>query len=250
MNSKKLGLALGSGAWMGLAHIGVLKSLEENKIPISFIAGSSVGSIIGGLYAFNPNIKEIEKIVNNLSLKDANLYGLLKKTIGNVKIEDLKIPYSAIASDLLTGEAVVINQGSLITALKASSAVPLLFSPVKIKGKNLVDGGMTNPIPINTVRQMGADVVMGVNLYDGIFPIDLKDQKISRLKSFKMSRYIWLKKLAEIDQKSADIALNLEIPNTDFGVFAKFFNNQQTIDIGYQSTNKIINQIKDKLFVV
>lgn len=247
MNSKKLGLALGSGAWMGLAHIGVLKSLEENKIPISFIAGSSVGSIIGGLYAFNPNIKEIEKIVNGLSFKDVNLYGLLKNIIGNVKIEDLKIPYSAIASDLLTGEAVVINKGSLITAIKASSAVPLLFSPVKINGRHLVDGGMTNPIPISNLRQMGADVVMGVNLYDGIFPIALKDKKISRLKSFKMSRYIWLKKLAEINQQSSDIALNLKIKNTDFGVFAKFFNNQETVDIGYNSTNKIIDKIKNKL---
>lgn len=247
MKNKKLGLALGSGAWMGLAHIGVLKSLEENKIPISFITGSSVGAIIGGLYAFNPNIKEIEKIVNSLSLKDANLDRLLKKIIGNVQIEDLKIPYSAIASDLLTGEPVVINKGSLITAMKASSAVPLLFSPVNINGNYLVDGGMTNPIPIKTVRQMGADVTMGVNLYDGIFPINLKDKKISRLKSFKMSRYIWLKKLAEIDQKSADIALNLNIPNTDFGVFAKFFNNQETINIGYQSTNEIIDKIKDKL---
>lgn len=247
MNSKKLGLALGSGAWMGLAHIGVLKSLEENKIPISFIAGSSVGAIIGGLYAFNPNIKEIEKIVNNLNLKDVNLNRLLKKIVGNVQIEDLKIPYSAISSDLLTGESVVINKGSLIAAMKASSSVPLLFSPVKINNQNLVDGGMVNPIPINTVRQMGADVVMGVNLYDGIFPIALKDKKISRLKSFKMSRYIWLKKLADIDQKSADIALNLKIKNTDFGVFAKFFNNQETVDIGYKSTNKIIEQIKNKL---
>ncbi len=247
MKKKKLGLALGSGAWMGLAHIGVLKSLEENKIPISFIAGSSVGSIIGGLYAFNPNIKEIEKIVKGLSFKDANLYRLLKNIIGNIKIEDLKIPYAAIASDLLTGEHVVINKGSLLTAIKASSSVPLLFPPVKINGKHLVDGGMTNPIPISTVRQMGADVVVGVNLYDGIFPIPLKDKKISRLKSFKMSRYIWLKKLAEIDQQSSDIALNLKIPNTDFGVFAKFFHNQETIDIGYQSTNKIIDKIKTKL---
>lgn len=247
MKNKKLGLALCSGAWMGLAHIGVLKSLEENKIPISFIAGSSVGAIIGGLYAFNPNIKEIEKIINSLSLKDANLDRLLKKIIGNVQIEDLKIPYSAIASDLLTGQSVVINKGSLIAAMKASSSVPLLFSPVKINNQNLVDGGMTNPIPTKTVRQMGADVVMGVNLYSGIFPIDLKDKKISRLKSFKMSRYIWLKKLAEIDQQSSDIALNLEIKNTDFGVFAKFFNNQETINIGYNSTNKIIDQIKNKL---
>jgi NTE family protein len=264
MKNKKFGIALGSGAWMGLAHVGVLKSLEENNISPSFIAGSSAGSIFGGLYAFTGSVKEVEKIITSLSFKtiikpilnrslnksfdvDVKFDRLLKSIVGDIKIEDLKIPYSAVASDLLTGEPVVIKSGNLVTAMKASSAVPLLFRPVKIDDSYLVDGGMTYPIPIDVVRSMGADIVMGVNLYSGIFPINLKIKKISRSKSFKMSRYLWLKKLADINQQSADIVLNLDIKNTDFGVFAKFFNNQETINIGYLSTNKIIDQIKKRL---
>lgn len=120
MKQKKFGLALGSGGWRGLAHIGVIKSLSKNNIPIDFIAGSSIGSIIGGLYAINQDIKEVENIINSLKFKNIfksvfknpldrhqDLNGrfdhFFKKIIGNIQIEDLKIPYTAVASNLFTG---------------------------------------------------------------------------------------------------------------------------------------------------
>jgi NTE family protein len=260
--SQKLGLALGSGAWMGLAHIGVIKSLCQHDIPISFISGSSIGAIIGGLYAATNDIYEIEKIAKSLSFKSVvkpifqkssdrrfsmnNKFDqFFKNIIGDVQIEDLKIPYSAVASNLLTGESLTFTKGSLITAMKASSAVPLVFNPVKIGSDYFFDGGMTHPIPVDVVKQMGADIVMGVNLYNGIFPVELSShQKMSRLKAFKISRYIWLQKLAQFDLKSADISLNLNIPNDDYGIFAKFFNNQKVIDYGQSTTDNIISKIK------
>ena len=263
MKQKKIGLALGSGAWMGLAHIGVIKSLVEHQIPIDYISGSSVGSIVGGLYAVNQDIKEVEKIINSLKYKtvfksvfknpldrqkdfNGRFDRFFKKIIGNVQIEDLKVPYVAIASNLLTGEAVAINHGSLITAMKASSAVPLLFPPIKIDSNYFLDGGMTSPIPIEFVKKMGADFTIGVNLYDGIFPITLKKKHLSRIQAFKISRFLWLQKLAQDNLKSADICLNLKVSNDSFGFLTKFINNRETVDYGYKATNKLISQIKDQ----
>lgn len=265
MQSKKLGLALGSGAWRGLAHIGVLKSLSQNNIPIDFIAGSSIGSIIGGMYAAINDINEIEKIANslnfisilksvfqkssdNISIINDQFDLFFKNIVGDVQIEDLKTPFCAVASDILTGELVTINKGSLITAMKASSAIPLLFKPIKISDNYLFDGGLITPVPTDTVRQMGADIVMGVNLYGGVFPVNLKPKsELSNIQAVKISRFLWLKKLSEIDLKSADIPLDLKIPNEDYGFFAKFLNNQEVIDYGYKATNAIIDQIINRL---
>jgi NTE family protein len=264
-SDKKIGLALGSGAWRGLAHIGVIKSLSQNNLPIDFIAGSSIGSIIGGLYAAIGDINEVEKIATSLSfisiiksifqkpsskvpVFNRRFNHFFRNIIGDIQIEDLKIPYCAVASDLITGKAVNINQGSLITAMEASSAVPLFFKPVKINNNYLFDGGMTTPVPTDIIRQMGADIVIGVNLYGGIFPINLDRQsKISRIKATKISRFLWLNQLAQINLKSADISLDLKIPDDDYGFFVKFLNNQKIIDYGQKSTDAVINQINQQL---
>jgi predicted acylesterase/phospholipase RssA len=263
--NKKIGLALGSGAWRGLAHIGVIKSLSQNNFPIDFIAGSSVGSIIGGLYAAIGDINEVEKIAISLSFRsiiksifqkpsgkisifNKRFDHFFRNIIGNIKIEDLNIPYCAVASDLITGKSININQGSLVTAMEASSAVPLFFKPVKIDNNYFFDGGMTTPIPTDIIRQMGADIVIGVNLYGGIFPINLDHQpKLSRIKATKISRFLWLNQLAQINLKSADIPLDLKIPDDDYGFFVKFLNNQKVIDYGQKSTDAVINQINQQL---
>lgn len=245
MTNKKIGLALGSGAWRGLAHIGVIKSLLENNIPIDFIAGSSIGSIVGGIYATTGDIKKVEKIAKELNLKKITSQ-FLKKTIGDVKIENTKIPFCAVGSDLLTGELVEIKNGSLAKALKASSAIPVIFKPIKMNNEIIFDGGMISPVPTKVVRNMGADIVIGVNLYGGIFPIS-KNLKLNRIKSGKLSRFLSLKKLSEIDLESADISIELKIPNDDYSFFAKFLNNQETIDHGYDTTQKLIPQIQKLL---
>lgn len=262
---KKIGLALGSGGGRGLAHIGVIKSLNKNGVPIDFIAGSSVGAIIGGLYAATADIKEVEKIANSLNFKkfiksffkgvvsrktilDKNFDIYFEKIIGGINIEDLKIPFCAVGSNLLTGEIELIRQGSLITAMKASSAIPLLLKPVKIDDKYIFDGGMISPVPVKVVKQMGADVAIGVSLYGNIFPIELKKNKrMSKLKAGMLSRFLALNKLAEIDLLDADVSLSLKIPNEDYGVFKKFLSNQQLIDYGFKSTEEKIKDIKSKL---
>ncbi len=259
-NDKKIGLALGSGGGRGMAHIGVIKSLLKNKIPIDFIAGSSIGSIIGGIYAATGDINEVEKIANSINFKkfirsffrrssegksifDKKFNLFFEKIIGNVNIEDLKIPYCAVGSNLLTGEIVKINKGNLIQAMKASTAIPLILNPVKIEDELIFDGGMITPVPVEVVKEMGADVVIGVSLYGNVFPIKFKkDKRMSRLRAGTLSRFISLKKLTEIDLSKADIPLEIKIPNEDYGVFKKFFSNRQLIECGFETMEEIIKK--------
>jgi NTE family protein len=265
MSTKKLGLALGSGSWRGLAHIGVIKSLVKNDIPIDYISGCSIGSIIGGLYAALGDIKEIEKIADSLSFKtffksvlprprrrslvfNGKFDQFFGNILGNIKIEDLKIPYCAIGSDLMTGELIVINKGSLVTAMKASSAIPVFFNPVNYEDKKVLDGGLISPVPVKEVRTMGADVVLGVSLYGGAFPVKLDPKhKLTRLKAGKISRFLSLQTLADINLKSADVTLDLKIPNEDYGFFSQFSNSKELINCGTKSAANIIPLLKDKL---
>jgi len=176
----KIGLALGSGGAKGLAHIGVIKVLEKNNIPIDFIAGSSIGALIGGFYSATKDIKQVEEIVLStnwrqlLSLIDPSLRrGLIKGEkikkfieahIGKVKFQDLKIPLSVIATDLRTGEIIPINQGEVASAIRASISFPLIFKPVEREGRLLTDGGLSLSIPVEVVNKMGAGLVIAVNL--------------------------------------------------------------------------------------
>ena len=179
----KIGLALGSGAARGLAHIGILRALKEKNISIDVIAGSSMGALVGACYARNGDITDIEETVLNLDwrqlaqLADPNLallfkgviHGkkvkeLLKTIIGDIKFKDLKIPLAVVATDVNTGEEVVIKEGSVIEAVRASISIPAIFMPVKFNSRFLIDGGIVNPVPVNVVKDMGATFVIACNV--------------------------------------------------------------------------------------
>lgn len=179
----KIGLALGSGAARGLAHIGVLKALTEEGVSINMIAGSSMGALVGACYARNGEIANFEEIVLKIDWKqlaqlvDPNLallfkgviHGkkvkeLLKAIIGDVEFKDLKIPFAVVATDVNTGGEVVIKEGSVIEAVRASISIPAIFTPVKFKNRFLIDGGIVNPIPVNIVKNMGATFVIACNV--------------------------------------------------------------------------------------
>ena len=184
LGGKKIGLALGSGAARGLAHIGVLEVLTKEGIPIDMIVGTSAGAGVGALYARGLDIDWVKKETLALAtnwtkiapLIDPSLpkTGLIKgKKIkdllayyigGNIKFSDLKIPFACIATDIDTGEEVVIERGSVPEALRASISVPTIFTVVKWEGRYLVDGGLVNPVPVSVVKRMGADFVIAVNV--------------------------------------------------------------------------------------
>lgn len=174
----RLGVALGGGFARGLAHIGVLKVLEEENIAVDFIAGTSVGSVIGAAYASGISAKELEEIASLVRFKDFSRwtfsrFGIfnndkmavfLRKVLRCKTFEELRIPLAVAATDVVTGEAMVFTSGELIDPVRASCAYPGMFLPVNINGRLLVDGLLAHSVPTVPLRALGADWVIGVNL--------------------------------------------------------------------------------------
>jgi len=173
----EVGLALGSGAAKGFAHVGVLRVLEENAIPIDYVAGCSIGAIVGALYAAGMPLAQIERRLQGADRKvirwtipftaiwsDAGLRRVLRDPGPAVQFQELPIPFAAIATDLLTGHEVVLRDGLVWRAVQASVSIPGIFPPTLIGDRYLVDGGLVNPIPGQTVRDMGANLVVAVDL--------------------------------------------------------------------------------------
>jgi NTE family protein len=175
----KLGLALGSGAARGLAHIGVLKVLEKAEIPIDIIAGTSMGAFIGAMYAAGVPAIQMEQaaleidwrslarlldpIIPTSGLTDGKkLATLMADLLPARDFNELRQPLAVTATDINTGEAIIIKQGDLLEALRASLAFPGIFSPVRFGQRFLVDGGLCNPLPTDVARNLGAEIVVGI----------------------------------------------------------------------------------------
>jgi NTE family protein len=175
---KKIGLALGGGAVLGAAHVGVLKALLELDIKIDYISGTSIGAFAASFFAFGKSYEEIEDIalklkwidISELSiskfglLSNKKLGRLIVKHLGDKNIEDANIPLALIATDATNGEKVILNKGPLAEAVMASTSIPGIFKPVHIDGKILLDGGIAENVPIDTVKEMGSEFVIGVDL--------------------------------------------------------------------------------------
>ncbi len=174
----KIGLALGSGSVRGSAHVGVLKVLEEENIPVDMIAGSSVGAFIGALYAGGQPISAFERVLPTVRWRQLTNFRLslggfmdnrpmaqfVEKFIGPVDFNELRIPFAAVASDAATGEAYILNEGRVSHAICASTAIPGVMRPVAYKNRLLADGGVAHPVPAALVKSMGADIVIAVNV--------------------------------------------------------------------------------------
>ena len=255
LNRPKIGLALGSGGAKGLAHIGVIKALEENNIPIDFIAGSSIGAMVGGFYAAGLDINKIEKIVKDtnwrqiFSLVDPYLrQGLIggekvktfiENYIKGKKFEDCRIPFSAVATNLKTGEIVILNKGEMTPAIRASISLPLIFKPVEINKKMLVDAGLSSPVPAKIVRDMGADIVIAVNLDKHYYN---EKSKHGWYDVANNSLNILRHNLALLNMVNADIAINIDVGKN---YWYQFVNGQDKILAGEKETNKILPQLKE-----
>jgi NTE family protein len=179
MTRKKIGLALSGGGARGFAHVGAIKVLAENGIHFDMIAGTSAGSIVGAALASGMTPDEIEAMARSVGwlntlrpsfslsglMSSAPMGKMLTRTLPVSRIEDLKTPFAAIAFDLVENEEVVLKDtGDLVTAIRASCAVPGVFAPVRFGEKLLVDGGVTSVLPIDAVRALGADVVIAIDV--------------------------------------------------------------------------------------
>lgn len=178
LKNHEVGLALGGGAVLGAAHAGVLRALEDHQIKIKCMAGTSIGALVAVLYAFGKSWKEISDIAEGLKwlditavsfskfglLSNEKLGDLIRKEIGEVDLKEARIPVAVVASDITTGEKVVIDRGNVAEAVMASTCIPGIFIPSEINGVMLVDGAFAENVPVSVVRDLGADFVIGVDL--------------------------------------------------------------------------------------
>lgn len=175
---KKIGLALGGGAVLGAAHIGSLKAIEEFDVEITHISGTSIGAFVAAFCAFGFSANEIEKIALKLSwfdltnislskyslLTNDKLGKLIQEYIGDKNIEDANIPLAIVTTDIANGRKVVLTEGSLSKAVMASACIPGIFKPILMGDMMLVDGGIVENVPIDTLRELGAEFALGIDL--------------------------------------------------------------------------------------
>ena len=180
----KIVLVLGGGAARGFAHVGVIRVLEQEKIPIHMIVGTSVGSLIGALYASDPNSFNLEWLSFSIEKDDIFDYSMIYSKMGPVQgerlekfiqtkvraktLEQMKIPFYAVATDLNEGNTWVFEKGSVAKAVRASCSIPGIFQPLELGGKMYVDGGVTDNLPVDVARAKGADIIIAVNISKNI----------------------------------------------------------------------------------
>ncbi len=257
----KIALVLGGGGARGLTHIGVLKAFEEKKIPIDIIVGTSVGALVGGLYASGMKIEDLEKMghnigwdkISNLStlklltlitaeslLSTEKLEKYLKKYIGVQKFNELKIPFACIACDIKTGERIVFKDGEVAFAMRVSATIPGVFKPVEYRHRLLVDGGIVDNLPVDIAKVMGADFIIAIYPQADISTYEIKNvmatlsQVINLQGGFLTAKQI----------KEADFLL---IPNVKNVSMIELDRSQECIEAGVISGRSKVNELKDKI---
>lgn len=253
--AKKIGLALGSGAAKGFAHIGVLQVLEENKIPIDYITGTSIGAVIGGIYACGTDLDMLARVGTQLDEKDYQdivfprngfLRGdkfqtLIQLFTKRKTFDQLEIPFKCIATNLLNGEKVVLDQGMVDAAIRASMAVPMLFEPVSWnEDMLLVDGATVERVPMQTVRDMGADIVIGVDVgYRGEYRGDHLPGNAVGFALMAADIQGWA--LSKLQEKEADVLI---VPKVIDISPTSFEDLEQAIALGREAAEAVLPDIQ------
>ncbi len=247
----RIGLALGGGAAKGLAHIGALKAFEEEQIPIHCISGTSVGALVASYHAFGRPAESILSICSTLNLSRLidftlergglfstdNIREMLHRDLGDCRIEDANIPLAICATDIETGEQLIFRNGNLADAVCASMAVPGLFVPVEIDGRILVDGGLVENLPISPLEDMGAGIIVGVDLsHVGRYPkpentIDVVSNAINISIDFNTRKQL----------KKADIAVPLDL--SDYSLTNNADRVEELYMEGYHPMKKKIRRV-------
>ncbi len=250
----KVGLALGGGGARGFVEIGALKAFYECGIKFDVCVGTSVGSIVGALYSAGIDPDEIIKVAEKLEMSDLHGRILIKpddprkigavvyKMIGDARIENLPIKYAAVATDLKTGKQIILDKGSVIDAVSASSAYPIVYSPLKKDGMNLTDGGLVNNLPVDVCTMLGADKTVAVDIAnksrgsggDGAGMIDMLKALFS----------IMSNNASVIGRTKADVLIS---PDTTPYSAAKKDGFREMIDLGYNAASQKCDEIL-KLF--
>ncbi|MBP5277198.1 MAG: patatin-like phospholipase family protein [Prevotella sp.] len=238
----KVGLVLGGGGAKGAAEVGVLKVIEELGIPIDYIAGTSIGAILGGLYATGYRAEQLDSLFRSGLWMTDNVLALLDRLTETdewVDFDELPIPFRCVAVDFDTQEEVVFSNGNLASAMRASMAIPGVYKPVLRDGKTLVDGGMANNLPVDVVKAMGADIVIAVDLTQNKHKtreFSLKELTgIGGIFDWIVSRPDW-KKYNE-NRAAADVYINPPLKGYNAASFS-YKSIDEMIRIGEQTAHK------------
>jgi NTE family protein len=246
----KIGLALGSGGARGFAHLGVIKILIKNNIPIDYIAGSSMGALVASLFAAGHDIDRLYKLaiafkrkyyldftVPKMGFISGNRVKELVRVLTHGKnIEDLLIPLSIVATDIVKGEKVVFNQGSIADAVRASISIPGIFVPEKMDGKLLVDGGVIDRVPVSVVREMGADLIIAVD----VSHVKVNEEITSIFDVILQSIDIMQDELVKNREIASDIMIRPHVENFSSRAFT---NIEEIIKIGEEEANLVLPNI-------
>lgn len=250
MKEPKIGLALGSGGAKGFAHVGVIKVLREANIPIHMIAGSSMGALIGTFYAAGCNVERLYRMATLFKRKyyldftvpkmgfisGKRVKDMIKMFTYNKKLEELDIPTAVVATDILKGEKVVFTSGSIADAVRASISVPGVFVPEKIDGRLLVDGGVIDRIPVSVVKELGADIVIAVD----VSPIKVNGEITSIYDVIMQSIEIMQHELVVNRQIASDLMMR---PAVEQFSSRAFTNIEDIIRVGEEEAEKHIQKI-------
>jgi NTE family protein len=254
----KIGLALGGGAARGFAHIGVIKALEAQGIYPEIVVGTSAGSVVGAMYAAGNDGFALQKSAMDMDeasisdwamplfgktsgvLKGEALQAYVNKSVGNVPIEKLKLKFGVVATDLKNGMPILFRQGNTGQAVRASSAVPGVFQPVKIGAVSYVDGGLVAPVPVRFAREMGADFIIAVNIST---QTDAQ-AAVSSVEVIMQTFAIMGQRLNHHELKDADVVIQPSLPNMKGG---DFNGRNRAIMAGEQAAAAMMPQIKARL---
>lgn len=252
---KKVGLVLGGGVARGIAHIGVLKVLQEYKVPIDYLVGTSAGSLVAAVYASGMELSLLENIVTRIHWNDFFKFTLFRpgfnsaeaieefiiKYVGDLKFSDLKIPCALVATDLRNGQRVVLAEGRVAKAASASACFPGFFSPVDIDNRHLIDGGIAGNVAVDTAKEMGADYIIASD----VIPAKTRSVPGDPMTMLGHSLDLILKKLSAAEVSRADAVIELEMEedmwHLDLNKAKKF------ITAGEMSAHRQINKIRKAL---
>lgn len=253
----KVALVLGGGAARGFAHVGVIRVLEQEKVPIDMIVGTSVGSLIGAIYAFDVNSFELEWSAFTLERENVFDYDLrtvfsgmgaargetleefVQAKVPIRNIEDLKIPFAAVATDLQQGTRVVLDRGPVARAVRASCSIPGVFQPVEYEGTLLVDGGVVDNLPVTVARERGADVVIAVDI-----GVAVENRDISNLiEVITQSINIMAAENVRRGKRDADVVISPAVGSVGMMDFGQ---KKVCMQAGIEAARKALPEIREK----
>ncbi len=253
----RLGLALGGGAARGFAHIGVIQVLEEAGIKPDLVVGTSAGSLVAALYAYGKNGAELASVALTLDegaitdwaypsrgmIRGEALARFVREQTGGLNIEQMKVRLGIVATDLDSGAAILFERGDAGQAVRASSAVPAIYQPVKIGGREYVDGGLVSPVPVRFARQMGAEMVLAVDISS---PPDGNNTG-DTLKLLLQTFAIMGRSINQFELREADVVLRPALTGVSS---ADFTSRVRAIRAGREMATQLLPEIRAKLLAL